>query len=61
MPQISQYPSIPTVPPQLRQDRVTGTLGMSFSDSRLDFSTYPNRTVFVNCAGSQSFEAVPAP
>jgi hypothetical protein len=40
---------------------VTGTLGMSFHDSRLDFSTYPNRTIFVNCSGSQSFEAIPAP
>jgi hypothetical protein len=37
---------------------VAGTLGMSFSDSRYDV---PTATItFINCAGSQSFEAVPA-
>ena len=38
--------------------RVTGTLGMSFVDSKYDVFT--NRITFVNCAGAQSFEAVPA-
>ena len=38
--------------------RVAGTLGMSFSDSRYDIFT--NSITFINCAGSQSFEAVPA-
>jgi hypothetical protein len=39
--------------------KVTGTLGMSFSDSKLDiFNNY--RIIFINCAGSQSFEAIPA-
>jgi hypothetical protein len=37
---------------------VTGTLGMSFSDSKYDIFT--NTITFINCAGSQSFEAVPA-
>ena len=39
-------------------DKVTGTLGMSFSDSKYDVFT--NTITFINCAGSQSFEAVPA-
>ena len=39
-------------------DRVAGTLGMSFADSRYDIFT--KRITFINCAGSQSFEAVPA-
>ena len=39
-------------------DRVAGTLGMSFSDSKYDIFT--NSITFINCAGSQSFEAVPA-
>ena len=39
-------------------DRVAGTLGMSFSDSKYDIPT--NSITFINCAGSQSFEAVPA-
>ncbi len=40
-------------------DRVAGTLGMSFSDSRLDIlNNYA--LIFINCAGSQSFEAVRA-
>ena len=39
-------------------DRVAGTLGMSFSDSKYDIFT--NTITFINCAGSQSFEAVPA-
>jgi hypothetical protein len=38
--------------------RIAGTLGMSFSDSKYDFMT--NKITFINCAGSQSFEAVPA-
>jgi hypothetical protein len=38
--------------------RVAGTLGMSFSDSKLNFPDYS--ITFINCAGSQSFEAVPA-
>jgi hypothetical protein len=38
--------------------RVAGTLGMSFSDSKYDVFT--NTITFINCAGSQSFEAVPA-
>jgi hypothetical protein len=38
--------------------RVTGTLGISFSDSKYD--VFSNTITFVNCAGSQSFEAVPA-
>jgi hypothetical protein len=37
--------------------RVAGTLGMSFSDSKYDVFT--NTITFINCAGSQSFEAVP--
>ena len=39
-------------------DRVAGTLGMSFSDSKLDI--FNNTLTFINCAGSQSFEALPA-
>ena len=39
-------------------DRVAGTLGMSFADSKYDIFT--NTITFINCAGSQSFEAVPA-
>ena len=38
--------------------RVAGTLGMSFFDSKYDVFT--NRITFINCAGAQSFEAVPA-
>jgi len=38
--------------------RVAGTLGMSFADSKYDVFT--NTITFVNCSGSQSFEAVPA-
>jgi len=38
--------------------RVAGTLGMSFADSKYDVFT--NRITFVNCSGSQSFEAVRA-
>jgi hypothetical protein len=37
--------------------RLTGMLGMSFFDSRYDIFT--NKITFINCAGSQSFEAVP--
>jgi hypothetical protein len=38
--------------------RVAGTLGMSFFDSKYDVFT--STITFVNCAGAQSFEAVPA-
>jgi hypothetical protein len=38
--------------------RVAGTLGMSFFDSKYDIFT--NKITFINCAGAQSFEAVPA-
>jgi hypothetical protein len=38
--------------------RVTGKLGMSFFDSKYDVFT--NTILFINCAGTQSFEAVPA-
>ncbi len=38
--------------------RIAGTLGMSFFDSKFDVFTY--KTTFINCSGSQSFEAVPA-
>ena len=37
---------------------VTGKLGMSYFDSKYDIFT--NKIWFVNCSGSQSFEAVPA-
>jgi hypothetical protein len=37
---------------------VTGKLGMSFFDSKYDIFT--NAIWFVNCSGTQSFEAVPA-
>jgi hypothetical protein len=39
-------------------DRLTGALEMSFGDSRYDIFT--NRIIFINCAGTQSFEAIPA-
>jgi hypothetical protein len=38
--------------------RLAGTLGMSFFDSKYDVFT--STITFINCAGSQSFEAVPA-
>ena len=38
---------------------VTGKLGMSYFDSKYDIFT--NKIWFVNCSGTQSFEAVPAP
>ena len=38
---------------------VTGKLGMSYFDSKYDI--FANKIWFVNCSGSQSFEAVPAP
>jgi hypothetical protein len=41
-------------------NQITGTLTQSFSDSRLDFSTYPNKIIFINCAGTLNFTAVPA-
>jgi hypothetical protein len=37
---------------------VTGTLGMSFFDSQYDI--FSNTITFINCAGSRSFEAIPA-
>ena len=36
---------------------VTGKLGMSFFDSKYDI--FANQIWFVNCSGSQSFEAIP--
>ena len=39
--------------------QVTGTMGMSFSTSRLDILDNYN-LVFINCSGSQSFDAIPA-
>ena len=39
--------------------KVTGKLGISFFDSKYDI--FANKIWFVNCSGSQSFEAVPAP
>jgi hypothetical protein len=39
--------------------RVTGTLGMSYFDSKLDILN-GYTMIFINCFGSQSFEAVPA-
>jgi hypothetical protein len=38
--------------------RLSGTLGMSFFDSKYDVFT--NTILFINCAGAQSFEAIPA-
>jgi hypothetical protein len=38
--------------------RIAGKLGMSFFDSKYDIFT--NTILFINCAGTQSFEAVPA-
>jgi hypothetical protein len=40
-------------------DRVTGTLGMSFFHSK--YNVFTNTITFINCSGSQSFEAIPAP
>jgi hypothetical protein len=37
---------------------VTGKLGMSYFDSKYDI--FSNQIWFVNCSGSQSFEAIPA-
>ena len=39
-------------------NKLAGTLGISFSDSKYDIFT--NTITFINCAGAQSFEAVPA-
>ena len=39
--------------------KVTGKLGMSFSDSKLDILN-GYKITFINCFGSQSFEAIPA-
>jgi hypothetical protein len=39
--------------------KVTGKLGMSFFDSKYDI--FASQIWFVNCSGTQSFEAVPAP
>jgi hypothetical protein len=44
---------------KLEGGKVTGSLGMSFSDSKLDILN-GYRMIFINCAGSQSFEAIPA-
>jgi hypothetical protein len=38
--------------------KVTGTLGMSFFESKYDI--FSNTIYFVNCSGAQSFELVPA-
>jgi hypothetical protein len=38
---------------------IVGTFGMSFSDSRYD--VFSNSISFTNCAGTQSWEAIPAP
>jgi len=38
--------------------RISGSFGMSFSDSRYD--PFTNTISFINCSGTQSFEAVPA-
>lgn len=40
-------------------NQVTGTMGMSFGTSRLDVLDNYN-LVFINCSGSQSFDAIPA-
>ena len=39
--------------------KVTGKLGISFFDSKYDI--FANQVWFVNCSGSQSFEAIPVP
>jgi hypothetical protein len=44
---------------KLEGGKVTGSLGMSFSDSKLDILN-GYKMIFINCAGSQSFEAIPA-
>jgi hypothetical protein len=41
-------------------NQITGSLTQSFSDSKLDFSTYPNGLIFINCAGTLNFTAAPA-
>jgi hypothetical protein len=38
--------------------KLTGKLGMSFFDSRYDF--FSKQVYFINCSGSQSFEAITA-
>ena len=38
--------------------KLTGKLGMSFFDSKYDF--FSKQVYFINCSGSQSFEAIPA-
>jgi hypothetical protein len=38
--------------------KLTGKLGMSFFDSKYDF--FSEQVYFINCSGSQSFEAIPA-
>jgi hypothetical protein len=42
----------------LQPGRLAGTLGMSFFESKYDVPT--GGIYFVNCSGSQSFEAIPA-
>ena len=39
-------------------DKVTGELGMSYSDSQYDF--FSNQITFINCMASPPFEAIPA-
>jgi hypothetical protein len=41
-------------------NQITGSLTQSFSDSKLDFSTYPYGLIFINCAGTLNFTAAPA-
>lgn len=40
-------------------DKVTGTLGMSFSGSK--FNIFDSTVSFINCSANQAFEAIPAP
>lgn len=41
-------------------DKVAGKLSIFFSDSKLDILN-GYKMIFINCAGTQSFEAIPAP
>jgi hypothetical protein len=38
-------------------DRITGKIGMSFFDSRYD--PFTNKITFINCFGSENYEAIP--
>jgi hypothetical protein len=40
-------------------DKITGKLQIVFSDSKLDILN-GYKMIFINCAGTQSFEAIPA-